>query len=105
MPLPSARSGTREHSLQRLEEDQHVEPGREILDVVEVVLELEGDLIDPAHITLVDLRPAGDAGLHDIAVAVERDACHEERRKALRLWTRTDPAHLTAQDIEDLGKL
>src|SRR5688572_13546132 len=105
MPVRSARAGTREHRLHRPEEDQNVQPGREVLDVVEIVLELEGDLIDPAHITLVDLRPAGDAGLHDVTVAVERNARHEERRKALRLWTRTDPAHLTAQDIEDLGKL
>ena len=105
MPARLACAGSREHRLQRLEEDQHVEPGREVLDIVEVVLELEGDLIDPAHIALVDLSPAGNSGFHDIAVAVKGDARHKERRKALRLGTRPDPAHLAAQDVEDLGKL
>jgi DNA-binding winged helix-turn-helix (wHTH) protein len=46
------------HRLDRPEQDQQVEPGREIFDVEEVVLQLLMDLVDVGDMALVDLRPA-----------------------------------------------
>src|SRR5213075_1655308 len=60
-----------QHRPDRPENDQYVEPGREIFDVVEVVLKLGMDLVDARHMALVDLRPTADSGPHYVAIAIE----------------------------------
>ena len=69
-PLP--RSKPRQHRLDRPEQDQDVEPRREIFDIVEIILQLGVDLVDRRDMALVDLRPA--ATLPD----------HQRRKIALR---------------------
>ena len=53
-----ARTEPLQHRLDRPEQDQQVEPGREIFDVEEVVLKLLMDRVDFGDMALVDLRPA-----------------------------------------------
>src|SRR5262245_44788271 len=58
-----------EDRAERLEDDVEVEPHRPVVDVVEIVLDALADLVDRVGLATpaVDLRPAGDAGLHAVA--------------------------------------
>ena len=60
---------------------------RQVLDVEEVVLQLLHRVLDAGAVGVAHLRPAGQAGLHDVALAVERDLPRQVLRR-----TRAAPA-------------
>src|SRR4051812_17706750 len=78
-------------------DNQQIHPEREILDVVEVVMELPQHVVDGGDVPLADLGPPSDAGPHDMAIAIERQFRFVPARQRYRLRPRTDPAHLPRQ--------
>src|SRR4051794_13967661 len=94
-----------QHRPDRARDDQQVEPEGEILDVIEIVLELPEHVLDIGDMALLHLRPAGDAGTDDVAIAVEGELAFIPLRKRDRLGARADPAHLALDDVDDLRKL
>src|SRR5687767_3560135 len=74
-----------------------------VLDVIEVVLDalLERGVAAPA----VDLRPAGDAGLHLVAQHVLRNAVLELLDEERPLRARTDDRHIALQHVPELRQL
>ena len=76
---------------------------RPVLDVVEVVLDalLERRVAAPA----VDLRPAGDAGLHLVAQHVLRDPVLELLDEERPLGPRADDRHVAPQHVPELRQL
>ena len=76
---------------------------RPVLDVVEVVLDalLERGVAAPA----VDLRPAGDAGLHLVAQHVLRNAVLELLDEERPLRPRADERHVAAEHVPELRQL
>src|SRR3989442_9718701 len=104
MERPSRRSirvAVTEPGPEGQEEDLQVEAEAPALDVVEVVFDplLDRGLASPA----VDLRPARDARLHLVAEHVAGHPPAELLDEARALGTRADEAHLTAQDVPELG--
>ena len=93
-------SALKEPTHEREPDDLDVECDRPVLDVVQVVLEalFERRVAAPA----VDLRPAGDAGLHLVAQHVLREAMLELLDEERALGTRTDDRHVAAQDVPEL---
>src|SRR5262249_21943244 len=83
-----------------LQQDLQIEAETPALDVVEVVLDplLDRRVAAPA----VDLRPAGDPGLHLVAEHVAGHAATEFLDEARALGPRADQAHLTAQHVDEL---
>src|SRR5207245_6082863 len=60
---------------QRLEQYPQIEPGRPVVDVMEVVIDAAAHLVVGVGLAAkaVDLRPAGDARQHVVAARIERD--------------------------------
>ena len=60
---------------QRLEQDPQVQPGRPVVDVIEVVIDARAHLVVGVGLAAqaVDLRPAGDARQHVMPPRIERD--------------------------------
>ena len=69
----SLRAPPQDHRLDRLDDDEQVERERQVLDVEEVVLQLLHRVLDAGAVGVAHLRPAGEPGLHDVALAVERN--------------------------------
>ena len=66
--------------LDRREDDEQVERDRQVLDVEQVVLQLLDRVFDAGAVGVAHLRPAGQPGPDDVALAIERDL-------ARQLWT------------------
>src|SRR5689334_11415652 len=96
-----ARAASAHQYSNRLGDDQQVEPGREILDVEKVVMELAGRRLYLGDIALMHLRPAGDARAHDMAIGIEGYLALIPLGERDGLRPRADPAHFAAQDVDD----
>src|SRR5689334_21867703 len=85
------------------DEDLEVEPGRPILHVIVVPL----DPVGKRHVAAqaLDLRPAGEAGLHAMAIAVAIDALGERGDEVDALRAGPDERHVAARQIDDLRQL
>src|ERR1700749_4703061 len=70
--IASTRAFGPQHDTDRLEQDQQVEKGRIILGVIEVGFECLAAVLDRRAIGIIDLRPAGDARLHHVALGIIR---------------------------------
>src|SRR5207237_8186851 len=103
--FPSAGAAPEEHRLRGVEADAKVEEERLVERVVEVVLELVLRVVDGRAVRIADLRPPGDARLHRLAKAEERDLGLELVDEEGALGTRADEAHVAAEDGEDLRDL
>src|SRR5918999_1003809 len=103
--ITSARTllGRLEDGRHGEQQDLQVEPERPVLDVVVVPLDPVRErrlAAQPVH-----LRPAGDTGLHAVAVLVTGHAPLEQLDELRPLGPRPDDAHLAPQDVEELGQL
>src|SRR5215475_2930345 len=76
-----------------------------MFDIVKVVLELQPRRIHRCDIALVNLCPAGQPRSYDVAIDVERNLALIPFRERYRLRTRSDPAHVSPHDIDDLRQL
>src|SRR5439155_14790459 len=94
-----------EHDPDGLDEDQQIEQERMVLDVEKIVLEFLDRLFQIAAIGVAYLRPAGEPGLDAVPDRVERDLLGKRADKRGPLGSRTDEAHLPAQDIDQLRQL
>src|SRR2546430_8939728 len=104
MPAWSSAS-SEEDDLYRVEQDQKVEEQRQILDVVEVVLQFFERIFDRSAVTVFDLGPAGDAGLHGQPFHVVRNLFLEGMDEFRTLGAGSDEAHVAQQDVEELRQL
>ena len=71
---------SQQDGLDRLEDDEQVERERQVLDVEEVVLQLLQRVLDAGAVGVAHLRPAGEPGPDDVALAVERNLLVSARR-------------------------
>src|SRR5436305_764280 len=92
--LPSLRRAEDLDECER--QDPEVEPQRPVLDVVVVPLHPVGDRRLPAQ--AMDLGPTGDPGLDAVALLVACDLAREALDEFRPFRTRTDEAHVAAQD-------
>ena len=76
-----------------------------MLDVVEVVPELIPNLVHPRRVALHHLRPARDAGPDHVAVGKEWHLPGVPLRQYGRLRPGANKAHLTPEDVPELGQL
>ena len=86
---------------ERHQHDLEIEPGRPVLDVIEIVL----DAVDEARVAAeaVDLRPTGDSGADFVAGIVMRDFRLEALDELGALRARADEAHVAHEDVPELG--
>src|ERR1044072_250656 len=87
-----------EQRRDRHQDDLHVEQQRPVLDVVVVPLDavLERRLAAQA----LHLRPAGEAGLDAVAVAVAVDVLLDRAHESRALGTRAHARHVALADVE-----
>ena len=67
-PLSASRWATA--PAQGLQQDDAIEQDREVLHIVEVVAQFGPCIVDRGAVPVVDLRPAGQARLHHVALVV-----------------------------------
>src|SRR5664279_5578281 len=79
-------------------EDAQVEHQRPVVDVVEVIFYTAGEVAVAAQV--VDLGPAGDAGLDQVFLHVARDLAPELLDEFRTLGTGSDQRHVALQDVE-----
>src|SRR5215475_3960763 len=103
-PRWSSTSGE-QHDLHGVEQDQEVEEQRKILDVIEVVLQLLQRIFDRGAVAIPDLRPAGESRLHGQPLHVVRDFLLKALHELRPLRSRSDEAHVTEENVDQLRKL
>lgn len=88
------RPKTRDHRLDCLENDQHIQPHRKIANVVQVALHFEARRVGVILVTGMHLSPARNAWPDNVPARIQRNF----RLKLLgKLWlfrTRPDKAHV-----------
>src|ERR671924_312585 len=99
VPSPAART---DHGPERAADDAQVEPQPLVAQVEELVLHLLERVGLGSRIAVLHLRPAGKAGLHEVADLVERQLGHELLDVLRLLGAGTDDAEVTAQDVQHL---
>src|SRR5688572_26406212 len=100
---PSVRMLVEKAPEKRQPHDLQIEADRPVLDVIEVVLDtlLERRVAAPP----VDLRPAGESGLHLVAKHVLRNLVLELLDEMGSLRPRPDNGHVAAQHVPELRQL
>src|SRR4029450_2233486 len=101
----SAGTGTAENHGKGTQYDHEIKPQRAMLQVIKIILQLRAHLVGRVRIALVDLRPAGHARPHDAAQGKVLDFPHIALLQRGRFRSRPDPAHVAAQDVEELRQL
>src|SRR6185437_1709467 len=94
-----------EDHAHRVHQDHEIEENRAVLHVIEVVGQLLLGVFDRRAIGIIDLRPAGDARLYRMTLAMEGDRLGELVDEERTLWPRPDEAHIAAQHVEELRQL
>src|SRR5258705_12295982 len=105
--MGSASSTTfgEENHLYGIEDDEEIEEQREILDVVEVILQLLECALDRRSVLVLYLGPAGDARLDGESFHVVRNLLLQRDHELRPLGARSDEAHVTHQHVEELRQL
>src|SRR5262245_42020 len=98
-PLPQ------DHDLHRVEQDRQVEEQRLVLDVEQVVLELLHRVLEARAVPIIDLRPARQPGLDDVALAEVGDLRRQLVDEHRPLGPRADDRHLADEHVEELRQL
>src|SRR5713226_1890885 len=68
---PLFRPAAVEYHLGRLKENGEVQQDGHVLDVEKIILQLDLGLFDAGAVLILDLRPAGDAGPHRVALRIQ----------------------------------
>lgn len=74
-----------------------------MFDVIHIVLVFPQAIFDGGAVGVLDLRPAGDAGLDDVPKFVVRNGRFEHFDENGPLGTGTDERHFAPQHVEQLG--
>ena len=104
-PMDVRNAAPEEHGLDRREDDEQVERDRQVLDVEEVVLQLLHRVFDARAVGVAHLRPSGQAGPDDVALAVERNLLGQLLDELRPLGPRADEAHVADQHVPQLRQL
>src|SRR3954469_18880203 len=84
----------KQHDVNRLQDDGRVEAEREVADVIEVVFQLAHRVLHAGAVRIIDLRPAGDAGLHEMSKMVAGNFLLISLDEAVPFGARADEAHV-----------
>src|SRR6185503_7430528 len=93
---------SQQYGLDGVEDDEHVERERQVLDVEQVVLQFLQRVFDAGAVRIPDLCPAGESRPHDVPLTIERDLAGQLRDKlrSLRPWP--DQTHVTFEHVPQL---
>src|SRR5215468_1563919 len=94
-----------QHHLHGVEQDQEVEEQREILDVVEVVLQLLQRVFDRGTVAIPNLRHAREPRFHRQPLHVVRDFLLQALHELRSLRSQSDEAHVTEENVDQLREL
>src|SRR3569623_3760359 len=94
-----------QHDADRLEDEQQVEERRVVLRIIQVVFELLPAVLDRRAVGIIDLRPAGDAGLHHVALGVIIELLFQILHELRAFGARADEAHFALQHRPALRQL
>src|SRR6202158_2975153 len=84
------------------QQDKEVEKQIVILYVVKVVLKLLHRFFYRPAITVSYLRPTGYSRWNAMPCRIERNLLRQRRNKSRPLWARTNEAHLTFENVNQL---
>src|SRR5438552_4190258 len=107
-PIPvrtSARSPSDDHHLECVDQDREVQQERHVLYVVQVELELPLAVLDRRAIAELHLRPSRDTRPRRMPLVVVRNHLAELLDEVRPLRSRPHEAHLSPEDVEELGQL
>src|SRR5678809_439719 len=101
-PLPTLRSLAQQYGLDRVENDEHVERERQVLDVEQVVLQFLQRVFDAGSVGVPHLCPAGEPWPNDVPLTIEGDLPGQlvDELRAFRTWT--DQAHVSLEHVPQL---
>src|SRR5437868_1366769 len=68
--LGSTRAPAKKHNANRLEDNDGVQHQRLVLNVVEIILQLFDGIFERRAVRVANLRPAGQSGLHQMALRI-----------------------------------
>src|SRR5262245_32687038 len=103
----SGRSVSADHDEQGPHEDFEVQAHRAVLEVVQVVCELRGEIVAQCAAVRtrgspVDLPPAGDTRAHRMSEMVNGVV---PRYHLWQLWSRANQGHVATEDVDELRQL
>src|SRR5512145_1423065 len=93
------------HDAYGIEEDENVEKQGVVLDVIEIVLELFGRVLDGRTVMVANLCPAGNPRLDAVPYGIERDFLGQLIDEEGAFGTGPDQAHIAFENAEQLGQL
>src|ERR1700674_4612571 len=96
---------SQKYNLDRVQDDQQIQPCRCILDVIEVIPKVFLGVLDRAAIPIEDLSPPGNSWTNRVPKVVVRNLLTERCDKLGPLRTRPDKAHVAPQHVQQLWKL
>src|SRR5688572_14670380 len=102
MPSRSLRAPLVQHGLDRFEENEEVQRQRQVLDVVQVVLQLLERAFYAVGVVVADLRPSCYSRFEDVTLTVERDLVRQTRYEFGALGPRADQTHLATEHVPQL---
>src|SRR6056297_1326251 len=88
-----------------LQHDHQVQQEAVVLHVVEIVLQFLDGVLLGGTVLVLELGPAGDAGLHRVAFGVEGNVLLELRDELGPLGPGSDDTHLALEYVKELGQL
>src|SRR5262245_350744 len=98
----TSRSLLQQHGLDGVEDDEHVERERQVLDVEQVVLKFLQRVFDAGAVGVAHLCPTGESRPNDVPLTIERDLARQLRDKLrpLRAWP--DQTHVPLEHVPEL---
>src|SRR4029450_3288480 len=94
-----------EHHLDSSNENHEIQEEREVLDVVEVILELLDGIFHRGAVAIPPLRPAGNSRLDRQALHVEGNLLLQRVDELGPFRPGPDEAHVPQEHVEELGHL
>src|SRR5436305_125792 len=101
----SAGALAEHHRFDGLKDDQQVQADGHILDVVEIIFHLLARLFHRRTISVVDLRPPGQSGKHNMTHSVVRYLALQPFIEFWTFGTRPHKGHIASQYIPQLRNL
>ena len=90
--------------VDRLQQDQQIEPETGVFQVVQVVPQFLSRTLFGVGVGIANLRPAGETGLAQVPQPVERNRRPQLGHVVRPFRARPDQTHLAAQHVDPLGQ-
>src|SRR5262245_20749499 len=101
----STSSSAKKHELDRFKHNHGVQPPRLVLDVVEIVSQLFGCIIQRCSVGKSNLRPASQTGSHEMTLGIVRNLGSQLAYEFRTLGPRPDEIHIAPHDVDTLWQL